>query len=295
MATFKYALVTAARNEEATLPGTIEAVVSQTILPVRWIIVSDCSSDLTDEIVTAYLDRYKFMTLVRRSNSNQRSFSSKVEAFNMGLERLADTDYDFIGNLDADITFSSNYYQDILQNFVQDENLGIAGGMRYDKSKGGFEKVNMSRSSVGGGAQVIRRKCFEETGGFVPIKIGGEDALVEIKARMHGWRVEHFPEIKLFHHRPTGTAGYGSLKAKWRFGIRDYFLAYHPLFEIARCFRRANEQPYLLGSLVSFCGYLSGFVRKSVSPVPEEVVKYLRREQMERLRALLPFQCQRGK
>lgn len=295
MATLKYALVTAARNEEATLPRTIEAVLSQTLLPVQWIIVSDCSSDRTDEIVSQYLDRCNFLTLVRRSGKSQRDFSSKVEAFNKGLERLTGLDYDFLGNLDADITFSSEYYRSILQKFVQDNKLGIAGGIRYDKSKGGFKKVNMSRSSVGGGAQVFRRKCFEETGGLVPIVIGGEDALVEIKARMHGWRVEHFPEVRLFHHRATGTAGYGPLKAQWRFGMRDYFLAYHPLFEIVRCLRRANEPPYLLGTLVSFCGYLSGIGRKSVLPVPQEVVKYLRKEQMERLRTLLRFQHQRGK
>jgi len=290
MPALKYALVTPARNEEATLPDTIKAVISQTILPVKWVIVSDCSTDRTDEIVSNYLDRHNFMALIRRNRGARRDFSSKVEAFNMGLERLTDTDYDFIGNLDADITFSPDYYLSVLQKFIQDEKLGIAGGTRYDKSKRGFRKVNMSRNSVGGPAQVFRRKCFEEVGGYLPIEIGGEDAFAEIKARMCGWRVEHFPEIHLFHHRPTGTAGYGMFKAQWRFGLRDYFLGYHPLFEIARCLARFNEKPYLLGSLISLCGYFSGFVGKSASPLPEEMVKYLRREQMQRLRALLPFQ-----
>lgn len=42
--------MTAVRNEEAYLPGTIVSVLSQTILPKRWVIVSDGSTDGTDEI-----------------------------------------------------------------------------------------------------------------------------------------------------------------------------------------------------------------------------------------------------
>jgi len=47
----KYALVTPARNEEALIEQTILSVVAQTIRPVRWVIVSDGSTDGTDEIV----------------------------------------------------------------------------------------------------------------------------------------------------------------------------------------------------------------------------------------------------
>ena len=46
-----YVLITPARNEEAFIEKTIQSVVSQTILPAKWVIVSDGSTDRTDEIV----------------------------------------------------------------------------------------------------------------------------------------------------------------------------------------------------------------------------------------------------
>ena len=47
----KYVLITAARNEEKLIEGTLRSVVSQTSLPERWVIMDDGSTDRTAEIV----------------------------------------------------------------------------------------------------------------------------------------------------------------------------------------------------------------------------------------------------
>ena len=39
----RYVIITAARNEEAYIENTIQSVISQTALPLKWIIVSDGS------------------------------------------------------------------------------------------------------------------------------------------------------------------------------------------------------------------------------------------------------------
>ena len=44
-------LVTPARNEEEFIEGTIRSVIAQTHRPIAWVIVSDGSTDRTDEIV----------------------------------------------------------------------------------------------------------------------------------------------------------------------------------------------------------------------------------------------------
>ena len=46
----QYVLVTPARNEEKNIERLIQCVVAQTVRPSKWIIVSDGSTDGTDEI-----------------------------------------------------------------------------------------------------------------------------------------------------------------------------------------------------------------------------------------------------
>ena len=51
----KYVLVTPARNEQAFIEKTIESMIQQTLLPLKWVIVDDGSTDNTREIVGRYL------------------------------------------------------------------------------------------------------------------------------------------------------------------------------------------------------------------------------------------------
>ena len=46
-----YVLITPARNEAQFIELTIKSVVSQTVRPLKWVIVSDGSTDGTDDIV----------------------------------------------------------------------------------------------------------------------------------------------------------------------------------------------------------------------------------------------------
>src|SRR5881409_233383 len=59
----EYVLITPARNEEQFIEQTIQSVVSQTTPPRKWVIVSDGSTDRTDEIVRKYVDQYSWLTL----------------------------------------------------------------------------------------------------------------------------------------------------------------------------------------------------------------------------------------
>jgi len=57
----KYVLVTPARNEAAFIEQTIRSVVAQTVLPVKWVIVSDGSTDGTDEVVRKLADKHDWI------------------------------------------------------------------------------------------------------------------------------------------------------------------------------------------------------------------------------------------
>jgi biofilm PGA synthesis N-glycosyltransferase PgaC len=281
-----YVLITPARNEEAFIEKTIQAVIAQTVLPKKWVIVSDGSVDRTDEIVNQYAEKHDFILLVRRSGDQKRNFGSKAKAFEFGYERLKDLEFDFIGNLDADVSFNSTYYESILSRFQDNKRLGVAGGIRYDLRNGRFHKILRSRNSVGGALQLFRRQCYESIGGYLPLEYGGIDAVAETMARMHGWEVESFPELEVYHYRRTGTASERILRARFRSGIRAYLIGYHALFEISRCISRLFRHPPVIGSLVTLSGFFWASLKRYDRPVSDDFVRYLRSEQLARLRSV---------
>ena len=282
-----YVLITAARNEEAYIEKTIKSVVSQTILPKRWVIVSDGSTDCTDIIVKKYLKSYDFIQLLRKENDSSRNFASKVYAIRAGIEHLSDIEYDFIGNLDADISFQKNYYERILTKFRENPRLGIAGGILFEAFRGKWiRQFTSTRWSVSGPIQMFRRQCYEDICGYIPLKLGGEDTFAEVMARMRGWEIKTFPDIKVFHHRRTGTENSNILSARFIQGVREYSSGNHLLFEMAKCISRVREKPYLLGSLLRAIGYFYAFIRKEPKVVSNNIICYTRHEQIERLIAI---------
>lgn len=279
----KYVLITPARNEQAYIESTIQSVIKQTILPEKWVIVSDGSTDGTDEIVKRYVKHNAFIQLVRISGEATRNFASKVYAINAGYELLRNFKYEFIGNLDADVTFDKDYYENILQQFAQNQKLGVAGGLVFDLIKGKYRKQNISLNSVAGPIQMFRRKCYEDIGGYIPLQFGGVDAAAEIMARMKGWEVQSFLEINVYQQRRVGTAEGNILSVRFRQGLMFYMLGYHPLFQLVRCISRLKDGPYIIGAVLELISYYWSYLKGYKIQLPDNVVKYLRKEQMRRL------------
>lgn len=284
----RYVLVTAARNEEAYIERTLQSVIAQTVPPQKWVIVSDGSTDHTDEIVTRYQADHDFIQLLRRETDANRNFASKVYAIRAGVDWLNNIEYDFLGNLDADISFEANYYERVLAEFQQNPELGIAGGLLFEPCRGKWvPQWTSTLWSVSGPVQMFRRRCYEDIGGLIPLRKGGEDAVAEVMARMTGWQVKAFADIPVWHHRHTGTADSHLLLSRFQQGWMEYSIGYHPLFEVARCAWRILERPYVIGSICKLSGYCWGFLRRAKWEAPANVVKFLRREQVHRLGVLL--------
>ncbi|UCH65113.1 MAG: glycosyltransferase, partial [Ignavibacterium sp.] len=282
-----YVLITPARNEESFIVKTIESVIVQTRLPKKWIIVSDGSTDRTDEIVNEYMTQYNFIELLKKKSNEKRNFGSKAKAISIAYNKLRDLDFEFVGNLDADVSFDAKYYENIFIEFNKNSKLGIAGGIRYDLHDGKFKKLKCAPDSVGGPFQLFRRECYEEIGGYKPSRFGGIDAMAEISARMKGWEVKMFPQYKIFHHRQTGTAINNVLKQKFRAGLRNYSLGYHPIFLLMRFYKTILLKPYFLGSLIVLFGYLWGTIRRFQRPVSKQFVRYLRSEQTDKMKSYI--------
>jgi len=216
-----YVLVTPAWNEAEFIEETLRSMVAQTVLPLKWVIVSDGSTDGTDEIVRQYTSRYDWIELVRTPERAERHFAGKVHAFNAGWDRVKGLPYDIIGNLDADISFEQDLMEFLLARFASDTELGVAGTAFIEDGAVLYDYDIVSREDVSGQCQLFRRQCFEEIGGYTPSKIGGIRFHGSLCSRhegmddphLHGKGVHppppgrHCPEHDLFHplqERPEG-------------------------------------------------------------------------------------------
>jgi glycosyltransferase involved in cell wall biosynthesis len=281
-----YVLITAARNEEEYIEATIESVLSQTILPKKWVIVSDASIDSTDDIVKRHLEHTDIIEFIRKEmdTNEQFDFASKVFALNAGYERIKDYGYRYIGHLDADITMEPDYYEKIISKFNGNKMLGIAGGFIYETMAGCFKcrPYNTSRS-VAGAIQLFRRECYEQIGGFIPLRMGGEDTYAEVVARKKGWKVQSFPEIVVYHHK-VGNLARGKVRECFRKGMAAYSLGSHPLFEVVKSIRRGGEKPYGISFFSRIIGFAWPYLWRQDRLVSDEFIEFMRKEQLTQLR-----------
>jgi hypothetical protein len=283
----KYVLITAAKNEESFITKTLDSVVTQTVLPERWIIVDDGSTDRTPEIVENYSKQYPWIQLLRRSRRLDRNFAGKVQAVTAGLDQARSLEFEIIGNLDADISFEPDYMEFLLQRLSEDPELGVAGTPftqdgDYDSARDSFEGDNY----VAGPCQLFRYRCFQEIGGYVPNPAGGVDWIAVMTARMKGWKVRAFPEKRFHHHRTLGTAGKGTLRALFSYGEKDYYLGGSPVWQLFRVTYRMGKKPILLGGLALLAGYICAAFRRVKRAVSPELQSFHRREQMKKLKAI---------
>jgi glycosyltransferase involved in cell wall biosynthesis len=286
-----YVLITPSRNEARFIETTIQSVVKQTVLPSKWVIVNDGSTDETASIVDRYTAKYSWIELINLPARKERNFAAKVHAFKAGQEKVKNIEYEIIGNLDADVSLDEDHFEFLLGKFREDSHLGVAGTVfkepGYNSETDSFEGQNY----VSGQCQIFRRRCFEEIGGYFPSKAGGIDWIAVKTARMIGWKTRSFREKSFYHHRVLGTAERGVLASSFAYGKKDYILGGHPLWELFRCAYRMTKRPYLVGGIALFAGYLAALLSRTERPVSDELMGFHRREQMVKLKAILVSIC----
>jgi len=282
-----YVLITPARDEAQFIELTIKSVVAQTVRPAKWVIVSDGSTDGTDEIVNKYAADHQWIELVRMPGRHERHFAAKVNAFNAGYARVKSLDYQVICSMDGDISIAEDHFSFLLHRLAEDPTLGLVGTPFKETARQAYDYRFVSTEHVSGACQVFRRECFEQIGGYVPVKGGGVDLIAVTTARMKGWKTRTFTEKLCLHHRKMGTAQNGELSAWFKLGAKDYALGNHPLWESFRSLYQMTRKPFLIGGLLLLAGYVSASVRRVERPISGELVAFRRREQMQRLRKFL--------
>jgi glycosyltransferase involved in cell wall biosynthesis len=240
------------RDEEQFVGAMIESILAQSVLPAKWVIVDDGSTDQTPAIIASYAQQANFIEFVQLPAREQRKAGGEG-VIPSALKRINPSDFDFLARFDADLLFEPDYIECILREFDRDPELGIAGGGIYDQRNGGLELEKEPEYHVRGALKMYRRRCFEDIGGLTT-QIGW-DTIDEVSAWVKGWRTKSFYHYKVIHRRPTG-GGLDARRVYWERGRADYLTWSLPVFVLAKAARIAVTQL----SVVRAFFYLAGFV-----------------------------------
>lgn len=277
----RYVIITPVRDEEAFIEKTLHSVVSQTVLPVEWIIVDDGSSDLTGNIVDKYVAEYSWIQVVHRDNRGFRSAGGGViEAFYAGYTAMKEKEWNFIVKLDGDLSFDADYFGNIFRHFHRCQDIGIGGGLIHNVVDSSLFVEQHPLFHVRGATKVYKRECWDAIGGL--LLAPGWDTLDEVKANMLGWKSRTFVDLKVIHYRYTGAAD-GQWRSCVKYGRANHISGYHPLFMVLKCLRRAFKAPVLFGSIGILYGYMSGYFKGIPQVNDRELIAYLRKQQLNKI------------
>jgi hypothetical protein len=172
---------------------------------------------------------------------------------------------------------------------AQDPRLGLVGGRLVDaRSNQDYYDYKFTQiEHVSGACQIFRRGCFEEVGGYQPLKTGGIDLVAVLSARAKGWQTRTFTEKPYYHHRPMNGAQMKGMRERLHTGRKDYLLGSHPAWELFRSlYKMMKEKPYVVGGFLVLVGYLWPLLRQVERTIPSDLLELRQKEQMQRLRGI---------
>jgi glycosyltransferase involved in cell wall biosynthesis len=279
-----YLLISPCRNEADYMRQTLDTVIAQTILPAKWVIVDDGSTDATPQILAEYAKKYDWIKIVTRTDRGHRAVGPGViDAFYSGYESINPDDYTFLCKLDLDLRLPPRYFEILMQRMNANPQIATCSGKAYIEEHNHLVSERHGDETSLGMTKFYRVTSFKEIGGFVrEVMWDGIDCH---RCRMKGWIACSWdePELRFVHLRPMGSSQQGIYAGRMRHGYGQYFMGTSLLFMAASAVYRLNEKPYLLGSLAILWGWLKSALQGKPRYNDLEFRRFLRRYQMRAL------------
>jgi glycosyltransferase involved in cell wall biosynthesis len=255
-----YILITPCKNEGEHLPALIKSIIEQTVQPVIWIIVDDGSTDNTPSVIAQYSEKYEWIHSLKLSEIKKRDIGLHLagvmnRGFNTAIEYCNQKaiEYMYLGNVDGDLVLDRTFFENLMIQFENDPELGVASGGTDYMIDGKILRVKTSADEPSGGHMLIRKKCFDDCGG-IPISYAS-DGVLKVKARLHGWKTKRFEENRAIEARDVNSAE-GYWKGYTVKGKTSYYINHNPIHVMANIGKYSIRYPYYIG-IPYFIGYFN--------------------------------------
>lgn len=291
--TAKYIIITPAKNEERFIEHTIESICDQKIKPHKWIIVDDGSTDQTSVIIEKYMDCYPWIILIKNDNFDEKRAGGPkvVRAFYKGYDAITDHNYNFIVKLDADLTLPNNYFEAVSRCFTDFPTVGICGGYCVNKRDGKLVKEKAAEFHVRGAFKAYRKECFADIGGIKPV--WDWDGLDQMTAMYLGWEVRVLP-LAIIHHRETSKE-YNRILHSLRSGKEYYRVGNGLLLGLVKSAFIIVKRPFFIGGTLFLFGFLIASLNKTNKIVNDDLAKFIRKFQYNRIARIFSKFFKKGK
>jgi biofilm PGA synthesis N-glycosyltransferase PgaC len=246
-----------ARNEEKTLPETLEALRKQKIDPDKIILVNDGSSDKTPGIGI----KFGCQVINLEDDGKLGMGGPKMTKLHEIALSHFDEDFEYILQLDADHIIPPDYLSSLIYEMEKNSNLVIAGSLMDGKK---------SKEPMGSG-RLVRYKFHKLVMKDRKVKYG-VDVYPIWKARQLGYEFRVF-DIDTISQRKQGT-GYKKLNFI-TVGETYKSLGYHPLLAWYIFFQSSIH----LKNIKVFFWQLQGFLKNNIDFYEEDLRKFVRKTQ----------------
>lgn len=216
-------------NAEKTIESVLNSIVDQTLINWECIVVDDCSTDSTNEIVRRLTERDSRFILLRNAN-------------NLGLpgslnRAIVVSHCNFIARVDADDPLHPERFS-LQTNYLKknaDVDIVGSGARVTDNGKfmrnvtmpsilNGCDAANLTSPIIFHSSAMIRRSFFEKWGLYDPRYVRSEDRELWIRALSSGAKIANLPDALISYESAGWSRNYKSIRDKalstWRIGLR---------------------------------------------------------------------------
>ena len=279
----KYIVITPAFNEQDNIQKTINSMINQKFKTNIWVIVDDGSFDNTIMVAKEAAKEFDWIHVIqnqKKQNINHDGLieASEAKAFLKGYQYALThcPCFDFIVKLDADLEFGPDYFLNLANRFVNDDNLGLAGGIIFEYKDGKLVKDRVSSAHVRGATKMYRQNCYSDIGGIRPIF--GWDVIDEMMVREKGWKVESFEDLHLIHLRRTASR-VGRFKGWVRNGYMAYYIGMSPGKILLRSLFRLLVVADPVQAAGLFWGYFFNWLKRRERLALDDVLRIVKKNQ----------------
>ena len=220
----KLSVITIVYNDEKNIAECIRSILSQTYGNFQYIIIDDCSTDETPNIIKSFEDP---RIVYSRNDRNRKQGYSR----NRGIQ-VAQTDV--IAWIDSDCVAQKEWLENLLKGMNHyDVVMGRSesfGGSKWAQRTAHGYRTYISNNNVDGTMQILdtrncamRKHVLEEVGLFDEQSAPTEDRELGIRILKNGYKIGFVSDAIIHHHDPLNLIPYFWICKKH--AISQYYVA----------------------------------------------------------------------